>query len=129
MAAEKTRAAIRRNYHVLAVPNIERTARWWTDVMGFRSVMQPEGWHFVGRDQCMIMLGECPDAIDPKDLGDHQYFAYIVVDDLDAYHGEIAGGAPEILAAPADKPWGMREMAVRTPDGHRIMFGQDLDAE
>jgi len=26
----------------------------------------------------------------------------------------------------ADKPWGMREFGVRTPDGHRIMFGQEL---
>ena len=129
MNTEERRAGILRNYHVLAVPDIERTARWWIDVMGFRTVMQPEGWHFVGRGQCMIMLGECPDAIDPKDLGDHQYFAYFVVDDLDAYHAEIAPRNPEIRSGPADKPWGMREMAVRTPDGHRVMFGQDLETD
>ena len=29
--------------------------------------------------------------------------------------------------AAADKPWGMREFAIETPDGHRIMFGQDID--
>ena len=126
---EDRSAKVLRNYYVLAVHDIERTARWWIDVMGFRTVMQPEGWHFVGRDHCMIMLGECPDAIDPKDLGDHQYFAYIVLDDLDAYHAEIAPQGPEIMTGPADKPWGMREMSVRTPDGHRIMFGQDLETE
>jgi hypothetical protein len=26
----------------------------------------------------------------------------------------------------ADKPWKMREFSVRSPDGHRIMIGQDL---
>lgn len=26
----------------------------------------------------------------------------------------------------ASKPWGMREFGVRTPEGHRIMFGQEL---
>ncbi len=26
----------------------------------------------------------------------------------------------------ADKPWGEREMLVATPDGHRIMVGQDI---
>jgi hypothetical protein len=29
-----------------------------------------------------------------------------------------------ILHAPSDKPWGQREMAVATPDGHRMMFAQ-----
>jgi hypothetical protein len=26
------------------------------------------------------------------------------------------------------KPWGMREFAVVTPDGHRIVFGEKLTA-
>ena len=25
-----------------------------------------------------------------------------------------------------DKPWGMREFGIRTPDGHRIMIGQPI---
>jgi hypothetical protein len=31
-----------------------------------------------------------------------------------------------VLSGPADKPWGMREMAVAEPAGHRMMFGQRL---
>jgi len=129
MAGPAQPAKILQSHYVLAVPDKERTARWWIDVMGFRSVMQPDGWHFVRRDGPMIMLGECPDAIDPADLGDHQYFAYFVMDDLDAYHAEIAPNGPDIIVPPTDRPWGMREMAVRTPDGHRVMFGQDLPSE
>lgn len=112
---------------VLAVPDVDKTASWWIDVMGFEPWMEPEGWRFVRRGTCHIMLGECPDAIPPADLGDHQYFAYIYVDDLNAYHNEIKGRGVDILAGPEDKPWGMREMAVRTPDGHRVMFGEDLE--
>ena len=26
----------------------------------------------------------------------------------------------------ASKPWGMREFGIRTVDGHRLMFGQEL---
>ena len=111
---------------VLAVPDVDRTAAWWIDVMGFEPWMEPEGWRFVRRGACRIMLGECPDAIAPAALGDHQYFAYIFVDDLDAYHAEIRDGEVDIIAPPSEKPWGMREMPVRTPDGHRVMFGQDL---
>lgn len=112
---------------VLAVPDVEKTATWWIEVMGFAPWMEPEGWRFVHRDACHIMLGECPDAIPPADLGDHQYFAYVYMDDLHAYHKEIKDKGAEILAGPEDKPWGMREMAIRTPDGHRVMFAEDLD--
>lgn len=114
------------SHFVLAVPDIERTARWWTAVMGFTRWMEPEGWVFVRLGKCSIMLGQCPDAIDPADLGDHQYFAYIEIDELDAYHRFISANGAEVIKPPEDKPWGMREMPVRTPDGHRVMFGRDL---
>ncbi|MDA0368928.1 MAG: VOC family protein [Proteobacteria bacterium] len=114
-------------HYVLAVPDIEATARWWTEVMGFEVWMTPEGWIYVRRGTCSVMVGECPDAMPPKDLGDHAYFAYIEMDDLDAYHAEVTARGLAV-APPTDKPWGMREMMVKTPDGHRIMFGQDLSA-
>jgi catechol 2,3-dioxygenase-like lactoylglutathione lyase family enzyme len=110
----------------LAVPDVERSATWWTDVMGFERWMEPEGWVFVRRGRCSIMLGECPDAIAPADLGDHQYFAYIELDDVDSYHAMVSARGGEVIFPPSDKPWKMREMGVRTPDGHRVMFGQDI---
>jgi uncharacterized glyoxalase superfamily protein PhnB len=58
------------------------------------------------------------------DLGDHSYFAYLTVDDVDALHAEFVGRGAIILHAASDKPWGQREMAVATPDGHRMMFAQ-----
>lgn len=72
------------------------------------------------------MLGRCPDALSPRDIGDHSYFAYILVDDVDALHAEFVGKGALILRAPEDKPWGRREMAIATPDGHRMMFGQSI---
>jgi len=32
----------------------------------------------------------------------------------------------ELTQPLADKPWGMREFGIRTIDGHRLMFGQEL---
>jgi catechol 2,3-dioxygenase-like lactoylglutathione lyase family enzyme len=111
---------------VLAVPNADTTARWWTDVMGFARVLEPEGWVFVQRDGCLIRLGSCPDAIPPRDLGDHQYFGYIEVDAVDRLYEEIGSRGADILFAPTTQPWDMREMGVRTPDGHRVMFAQNV---
>ena len=47
---------------------------------------------------------------------------YVAVTDVDALHAEwstlgLAEGGPGSLAAPEDKPWGLREMWVTDPDG------------
>ena len=78
------------------------------------------------RDQCRILAGECPDAIPAAELGDHSYFAYLVVDDVEADYRRVCAQGAEIIKALRDEPWGMREFGVRTADGHRIMFGMDL---
>jgi hypothetical protein len=100
---------------VLAVSDARRTARWWVETIGFEIWLEPEGWVFLRRGACVLRLGSCPDAIDPHDLSDHQYFGYVEVDDLDAYHAEIAARNAELLFPPTSQPWGMREMGVRTP--------------
>jgi uncharacterized glyoxalase superfamily protein PhnB len=112
--------------YVLAVPDLARASAYFRDVLGFTRQAEPPGWDFVVRDGCRVMLGECPDDMAPAELGSHSYFGYIVVDDLDAFHAEIAAKGAIIRKPPADQPWGMREMAVGTPDGHRIMFAQPL---
>ena len=60
-------------------------------------------------------------------MGDHSYFAYLVVDDVDAYWNEVRDLGVEVVAELTDKPWGMRQFGIRTPDGHRLMIGQDLE--
>lgn len=111
---------------VLAVPDAMMSARWWVEVMKFDDLRDLGGWVFVKRGPAMIMLGSCPDAIRVPDLGDHQYFGYIEFDDIDAYFAEIDRSRADIIKPPTTEEWDMREFAVRTPDGHRVMFGQDL---
>ncbi|MGH6918592.1 MAG: VOC family protein [Geminicoccaceae bacterium] len=121
-----TRADLQASAFVLAVPDAEATAVWWVEVMGFEHVLKVPGWAFVRRGACVLRLGSCPDALFPKDLGDHSYFGYVLVDSVDQLRDEISGSGAELIFPPADQPWGFREMGVRTPDGHRIMFGQRL---
>ena len=83
---------------------------------------------FLIRDRFKVSLGECPEVIPASDTGDHWYVAYIYVDNIDDLHTEIARlGAGERVSSPENKPWGMREFCLNTPDGHRIMFGQGSD--
>jgi uncharacterized glyoxalase superfamily protein PhnB len=108
-------------------PDMERATRYWCDVLGFQLQFSNEDWRLVGRDICQVMLGECPNAIAPSEVGDHSYFGYINVSDVDAYCTEINARGALVAAPPSDKSWGMREMSVKTPDGHRIRFGQRLE--
>ncbi|MCB1910039.1 MAG: VOC family protein [Rhodocyclaceae bacterium] len=118
---------ILRTMFVLAVPCLETSAGFYRDVLGFeiREIGDP-GWRMFTRDGARIMAGECPEAIAPSDLGVHSYCAYFVVSDAQSYHDEVKARGAEILKAVRDEPWGMREFAIRTVDGHRIMVGQEL---
>jgi uncharacterized glyoxalase superfamily protein PhnB len=114
---------------VLAVPDLRRTTAYFEDALGFaRDWNVGDDWQALARDGVRVMLGRCPDAIPPADLGDHSYFAYVEVDDVDALHAEIAARGAMVRSAPKTQPWGRREMAVATPDGHRIVFGQTVPA-
>jgi catechol-2,3-dioxygenase len=56
--------------YVLAVPDLARSAEFYSRVLGFevRETGDP-GWRMFVKDGCRIMAGECPDAIPPRDLG------------------------------------------------------------
>jgi catechol 2,3-dioxygenase-like lactoylglutathione lyase family enzyme len=112
---------------VLAVPDLDRNVRYFVDVLGFRPEWRDgDNWQSLTRGEVRIMLGRCPDALLPRDIGDHSYFAYITVRDADALHAELVAKGAIVLHAPADRPWGKREMGVATPDGHRIMFASSV---
>lgn len=119
---------IRNHMYVLAVPDLERSAAFYRDVLGFAvHEMGDPGWRMFERDGCRIMAGACPDALPASQLGDHAWFAYLDVDNADAWHARAVSGGAEITKPLANEPWGMREFGLRTPDGHRIMVGQDLE--
>jgi catechol 2,3-dioxygenase-like lactoylglutathione lyase family enzyme len=117
---------ITRTQFVLAVPDLEKSSTFYRNVLGFAIYDLAPGWLRYERDGCSILAGECRDALPPRELGDHSYFAYFVVDDLDAMYDRLVAASAEILKPPRAEAWGMRELALRTADGHRIMLGQPV---
>ena len=116
---------IKRHMYVLAVPDLTRSSAFYRDVLGFEVRELGPGWLLYVKDGCQIMAGECRDAIPPRELGDHSYFGYLVVDDVDEYYRRLVAAKAEIGKTLRDEPWGMREFGCRTVDGHRIMIGSE----
>ncbi|MEL7072228.1 MAG: VOC family protein [Cyanobacteria bacterium J06581_3] len=124
----KTKTMIQRSIFVLAVLDLEVSSRFYQEVLGFsiQEIGDP-GWRMYVRDDCRIMAGHCPDATPPAELGDHSYFGYFVVSDVEAEYQKVVSHNVEIVKPLRSEPWGMREFGLRTVDGHRIMIGQDID--
>lgn len=119
--------AIQSTLYVIAVRDLDATATYYRDVLGFTvSEIGDPGWRMLTKDTCRIMAGHCPDAMSAGDLGDHSYFAYLVVDDVDAYYSTVLANGAELTKPLEDQPWKMREFGIQTIDGHRINIGQDL---
>ena len=111
---------------VLAVHDLARSLAYYRDSLGMTLDFEAPGWAFLSRGRFRVMLGECADAMPAHELGDHSYFAYVTVEDIDDLYRELkARGVPDVRQI-ADKPWRMREFALTTPDGHRMTFGQEI---
>jgi uncharacterized glyoxalase superfamily protein PhnB len=110
---------------VLAVRDLAVSTRYYVDVLGFtKDPIDAAGWSFLTRDKFSVMLGECRDEKPASELGDHSYFAYWNIDRVDEFYEEIAAKGAIISSKPSNKPWGLREFGLRTPDGHRITCGE-----
>ncbi len=113
---------------MIAVNDLLKSAYFYRDCLGFTiEEIGDEGWRIFRKDEIAIMAGNCPDAVPASELGDHSYFAYIGVQDIDSYYQFVKEKGVRIRKTLRDEPWGMREFAVQTVDGHRIMFGSSID--
>jgi uncharacterized glyoxalase superfamily protein PhnB len=125
MQHEKT--SIRAARYVLAVKDLQKSAQYYREQLGCTTDWAYPGWEQLRRDHFIVMLGECSDDVSAFETRNHAYFAYVDVQNVDALFEELAARAVEIISLPKSQPWGMREFGVRTIDGHRIMFGEQLE--
>lgn len=114
------------NRYVLAVKNLAQSASFYKNKLGFKTVWAQDGWHLLIRDNIKIMIGECPDEQAASEIGDHSYFAYLDIENIDIFYNDCKLNNIKILSDIEDKPWGQREFSIRTVDGHRITFGEEI---
>jgi predicted enzyme related to lactoylglutathione lyase len=107
---------------VLHVPDVEATARYYRDVLGFTWDFGDRKYSVVWRDNSAIHFVQA----DRIPAGVH-LFQWIR--DVDTYHGEIVKRGAEITQGPVDQSYGLREIEIRDINGVRVIFGQEKAAE
>ena len=107
---------------VLHVADVQKTAAFYRDVLGFTWDFGDETYAVVWRDNAAIHFVRD----DGKPTGFHLFHW---VKDVDAYYKEIVGRGAPVSSGPADQPYGLRELAVRDINGVGIVFAQDIDPD
>jgi catechol 2,3-dioxygenase-like lactoylglutathione lyase family enzyme len=111
---------IKNTRFVIDVPDLKKSSAYYRDVLGFSVRDLGPCWMLYTLEGCLIMAGEWPGKAPDG------YFAYIEIDDIETQYKRLISAKADILKELVSEPWGMKECLIRTVDGHKIMFGQDL---
>ena len=115
----------------MGVKDIERELRFY-EALGFE-IERREGGAIVRRENVSLTLEPFDDLRtsdapllewdrSPSELGAGVQF-YILVSDIDALAQAIRVGVPRPWPV-QDKPWGYRELSLRTPSGYLLTFAE-----
>jgi uncharacterized glyoxalase superfamily protein PhnB len=117
---------VKKTQHVLAVNDLDKSENYFVEKLGFTLNARVGGWSFLSLDNFHLMVGHCEGEVLARDTNNHSYFAYVNCDGIDELYNDYQQRGVEFIQPLADKPWGLREFGVATPEGHRIMFGQEI---
>ena len=65
-----------------------------------------------------------PDLISPNERQGGTWDVFYWVDDVDGLYAELAARGAAVVYPPMVQPYGMREFAIRDPNGYVLGFGQ-----
>ena len=103
--------------------DVRRAADYYRDKLGFDVTFyeaDPDHYAYASRGAVHLHFARISGTA-PRP---HKIFAaYVYVDDVDALHGELVERGAEIIQAPMEQPYGLRELRVRDPDGYVLAFG------
>lgn len=91
--------------YVLAVKDLKASADFYIGKLGFKRLWAQDGWQFLIRDSVKIMIGKCPDEKSAREIGDHSYFAYLEIENIDNLYHELKSNGLEIISEIENKPW------------------------
>ena len=106
---------------ILYSSDVKRSLRFYTEVLGFESKWEwddPPTFGGVSKNSVEIFF--CKEG-----QGHPGTWLSIMIDNVDELFERITEKEGKIISAPENMEWGLREMVVEDPDGHRIRSGQN----
>ena len=106
---------------ILYSTDIRRSLSYYTDVLGFESKWEwddPPTFGGVSKNSVEIFF--CKQA-----QGNPGTWISIMIDNVDEFYERVKDRDGKIISEPKNMEWGLREMLVEDPDGHKIRVGQN----
>lgn len=112
---------------IINVSDLKASIAYYTTVLGFTHDWSdpeegPATFASVSNGHVQVFLSQ-------GGQGEGTSWNYFTVVDVDGLHEQYIERGAEIMEAPEDKRWGMREMVVRDPDGNVMRIGTGIGEE
>ena len=117
---------VNKTQHVLAVNDLDSAENYFMEKLGFTLEARIGGWSFLYLDSFYLMVGDCKGEKTARETNNHSYFAYVNCEGIDELYEQYLKRGVKFNQHISNKPWGLREFGVETPEGHRIMFGEKI---
>jgi uncharacterized glyoxalase superfamily protein PhnB len=115
--------ALRSLTPMLQTSDMERTVAWYQQTLDFRCVRRVGNeWCQLERDGVSLMFMQNAHVGAPHATATQ----YIHVDDVDAVWDSLKTRVPAEWG-PQVMPYGMREFAIKDPDGYYLSFGEPVN--
>ena len=116
-----------RSMPILSVKDVEKTANFFTDALGFTLAGFWKDEAGKPRFAIVVMDGITVGLRRAKATGsDGQWAAYFYVADIEAFATQAAGNDVKISREIVAQPYGCRDMEIEDLDGNILCFGQDM---
>jgi uncharacterized glyoxalase superfamily protein PhnB len=127
-------ADILRGAPYFPVADVASIGDYYRDVLGFRreyAAGDPPEFAVYSRSGSPIMFRRVPDAtlIRPNESQGGTWDVFFWVNDIQALYDELAANGAITVYPPIVQPYGMKEFAVRDPNGYVLGFGQEWPAD
>ena len=113
---------------IFPVPDIEKTAEYYADVLGFRAVgyldvKEPHVCLYRDRTEIILLKTERDRVIPNRELYGYGYDAYLYTDDQEELEREFRGKGVKFARPLAVTDYRNREFVIEDPDGRWLAFG------
>lgn len=134
MTSSRTRARVVRGAPYFPVPDVVAIGAYYRDVLGFSceyTAGSPPEFAVYSRDGAPIMFRRTadPGLICPNERQGGTWDVFFWVDDVMALNDELRGSGAVFVYEPIVQPYGIKELAVRDPNGYVLGFGQPWQVE